>query len=236
MTGPLAVLDDEEDGVRSLFRMEADLAEMTLPMTAAPAILRANIKSYPCLATGQGAAAAGIEMHKKLKGKTADIEHIDVIMADYPFIRRQQDDQKRRFPNSREAADHSFYFIAAVAILDGELTPRQFDNERWTDPKVKDLMQKIAMKADKALNARAPKGYPCSIRIVHKGGAEHVTEVGYAPGYSSEKGLNAAVVAEKFDAITRKALNDSRRRAVKEAVERLDAAPSVSGLMDLLGR
>ena len=50
---------------------------------------------------------------------------------------------RSRRPESRETADHSFYFLVAAALLDGELTPRQFENERWTDPAVIDLMARF---------------------------------------------------------------------------------------------
>jgi 2-methylcitrate dehydratase len=232
LTGPLAVLDDE-DGIRSYFN--ADPARLAAPIKT-PVIVNAGIKSYPCLATGQGTAAAGIEMHKLLKGDMKDIESIDVVMAVSPSIQRQQEDQDRRYPNSREAADHSFYFIAAVAMTDGELTPRQFDNERWTDPAITGLMTKMTMKSDKKLNELAPFGYPCAIRVVKKGGKETTATIGYPPGFSKGDGkeLSADVVKEKFGRVTRDALDQGRRKAIENAVDKLEST-SVADLMKLVG-
>ena len=37
-------------------------------------------------------------------------------------------------PHSRETADHSLPYITAAALVDGEITSRQFDPARFTDP------------------------------------------------------------------------------------------------------
>jgi len=231
MTGPLAVLDHEK-GISSLYK-NADASPLVEPYPEEFAIMRANMKAFPCLATGQAVVAAGIEMNGILGGKMDNIEKIEVHMADNPFIRGQQDDQDRRFPKSREAADHSFYFLSAASILDGKLTPRSFDNERWYDPTVKALMDKTSMHTDKALNDVAPKGYPCAIRVVTSDGSEHRAEVGYAPGYS-HGGLKESEVFEKFGRATVGVLGEDEREAVKKTVDRLETLSSIGDLMTVV--
>ena len=51
-------------------------------------------------------------------------------------------------PTSREAADHSFNFLAAVAMVDGAFGLAQFDNERWNDPKVREVMARLEIVCD----------------------------------------------------------------------------------------
>ena len=63
----------------------------------------------------------------------ASSRHITVAIADTPSLHRQKDDPGRIDPTSREAADHSFNFLAAAAIVDGAFGLAQFDNERWND-------------------------------------------------------------------------------------------------------
>jgi 2-methylcitrate dehydratase len=235
LTGPLAVLDDADDGLRSVFKPDVNWGELTAPIAGEHAILKSNVKAFPCLATGQGAAAAGIKIHKELGGKTDHIESIDVIMLDHPFIKGQQDDEDRRHPHSREAADHSFYYIPVVAMMDGEFTPRQFRDDRWLKPDVVALMKKTHMKADPTWAKRAPNGYPCSLRVKTKDGKEHFTEVDYPPGYSKNgQGVIASEIEAKFDSVTRTALDDKRRKAIKETASNLDKAANIGGLMDLL--
>ena len=232
MTGPLAVFD-HPSGLHQVFKAGDELASLTRPLADDFAIMEANVKAYPCLATGQTAVAAAIEMHGKLGGGTDTVDRIEVIMADYPFIQRQQDDADRRHPTLHEAADHSFHFLVAVSLMDGALTPSQFEGERWFDPAIVALMDRITLHRDENWNRRAPNSYPCAIRVVTRDGDEHMTEAPYPPGIS-DGGLDAAVVKEKFDAVTGPALSQAEKDAIKDTVMRLDALSSISDLMDKL--
>lgn len=230
LTGPLGILDDER-GLQRLFGSHLDI--LTAPFDDGFAIMRAEIKAFPCLATGQTAVAAAIEMHRILNGHTEAIESIEVVMADCPIVRRQQSDQDRRRPDSREAADHSFYFLVAAALTDGELGPRQFDGERWYDPAILSLMERTTMRMDETWTTRAPSSYPCTLRVVTVDGRDHAVEIPYTPGHS-EGGLDASVVEAKFDAITESSLADKDRTGIKDSVSRLEEPSMILQLMGFL--
>ena len=89
---------------------------------------------------------------------------ITVAIADTPSLRRQKDDPGRIDPTSREAADHSFNFLAAVAMVDGAFGLAQFDNERWNDAAVRDVMGRLEIVCDavaeRALAGRLPLRHP----------------------------------------------------------------------------
>ena len=235
LTGPLALLDDAR-GLRALFA-NADLALLTEPIPAESAIFRAHVKAYPCINTGQSAVAAALELHAMLKGDTKTLTRIEVAMADYPVVKRQQEDEGRIHPRSREAADHSFPFLVAVTLLDGAFGLAQFEGERWREPRVTSLMAKIVMNRDAAWNARAPGAYPCTIRALREDGREFVAESPYPPGFS-QCGLDAEHVIEKFHAITTPVLNRAARERIVDAVMEfhhsrstatLDAAIAIEG-------
>ena len=96
-------------------------------------LMGCHVKAYPCLATGQSIVHAGLDIHRQVGGDAGRLRHITVAIADTPSLRRQKDDPGRIDPTSREAADHSFNFLAAVAMVDGAFGLAQFDNERWND-------------------------------------------------------------------------------------------------------
>src|SRR5437764_15326634 len=129
--------------------------------------MRANVKAYPCLATGQAIVAAGLEVHRKIKrdldGDVSRLKSIRVVIADMPFLRRQKDDPGRIDPTSREAADHSFNFLGAVSLLDGSFGLAQFENARWNDPKVRAVMARLEIAVAPELNARSPGSFPCRL-------------------------------------------------------------------------
>ncbi len=235
ITGPLAIFEDAR-GLGSLFH-NADLATLTAHLPPDGAIMRCHVKTYPCINTGQAAVAAALKLHAKLKDEIPNLIRIEVVMADYSVIQRQQEDPGRIEPASREAADHSFPFIVAVALTDGAFGVAQYENERWRDPAITQLMGRIQMRRDAAWNARAPGAYPCTIRAVDGQGQEHRVEVRTPPGFS-HSGLDAGAVLEKFHATVAPVLDsDARKRIVDAVMEfehslsstRLDAAIAHEG-------
>jgi 2-methylcitrate dehydratase len=233
VTGPLEILDDKKVGLQMLFRADADLPSLWASSDAAPKILGAHVKSYPCIGTGQTAVRAALDARAQIGGEAA-IERIDVIMADLPFVKGQQSDLSRRYPRSREAADHSFTFLPAVALVDGELTLRQFQNERWNEPPLKALMEKVTLSVAADLTARAPGSMPCRIGVTLEDGREIVTECLYQPGHSSTAGLDAEVVKTKFRTFARPALTEARCEGVIDFILGIRGSEPVGGLTRLL--
>ena len=231
MTGPKAILESP-DGLRPLFRQEANFDLLAQPIEGTYSINLAHMKAFPCLATGQAESAAAIEMHRVLGGRTDHIERFDVIMADYPMVHDQQGDQARRYPDSREAADHSFYFIAAIAMMEGTLSMRSYDNERWNDPVVKALMAKGHMLTDASWNAKAPNGYPCALEVTLKDGTKHRTEVAYAPGHS-QGALDENAIFEKFARVTNGVLSAAEQDRLRDAVMKLETLESITPVMEM---
>ncbi len=231
-TGPLEVLDHEL-GVRRMFVDDADLSILTKPFDGADAIMANHIKAYPCVATGQAAVAAALELHDKVKGNTGAIVGIDIIMADYAYVRGQQTDPGRSNPQSHAAADHCFPFTVAVAMTDGEMTPRQYENERWLDPEICKLMACTTMGNDQGLNEKAPYAFPCRVEVTMEDGAKHAAEVPYPPGYSKGR-LSRGEVIDKFEAFTAPKIGDARRESIKALVLRLDELSNIDGLMGAL--
>jgi 2-methylcitrate dehydratase len=164
-----------------------------------------------------------------LKGDVSALSRIEVTMADYKVTKRHQEDPERNQPVSREAADHSFPFVIAVALIDGRFGPAQFDDERWRDPIVTSLMAKIVMRRDAAWNARAPGSYPCSIQAIDAHGHERRVEVPYPPGYS-QAGLDTNIVLDKFHAVTDSILAGADRARIVDTVMEFDRSPSAAML------
>jgi 2-methylcitrate dehydratase len=237
LTGPMEAVEHAR-GLGKLFDLAHDRDVLCRPLGEPCALMMSSIKAYPCLATGQTVAAAAAELHEKIDGKASGrigaIRAITVTMADSPVIRRQQTDPGRLDPHSREAADHSFPFIAAIALLEGRLTPRDYDGERWNAADVRALMGRMRFDTDAALGARNPDGYPVRMRLEMDDGSAVEAECLAAPGMSAGGVAREAVVA-KFEALTEGLLPDSRRAEVRDMVLGLDRLPSVRPLMETLG-
>ncbi|HEY7298972.1 MAG TPA: MmgE/PrpD family protein [Xanthobacteraceae bacterium] len=228
LTGPLDLFENPH-GLKSVFPGINWMEPLTAPLAAESYIMHCHVKAYPCLATGQSIVAAGIDLNRQINGEVDRLDRITVAIADKPFLVRQKDDPGRINPASREAADHSFNFLAAVALIDGSFGLTSFDNQRWMDPKVHDLMARLDIVCDATLNPRAPGGFPCAMRATGRDGREYVAEVLDPPGFSRH-GIDPAAVVNKFNAITSARLGKNSRDRIIEAVMALDTSPSSSAL------
>lgn len=232
LTGPVDIME-QKDGLHDVFPNRDVLGEFIGTNAGTPEIMKTSLKRYPCLATGQSTVAAGLEMHRKLGGTIGTIERIDVVMADYPIVRHQQADPARRRPNSREAADHSFGFLAAVSLIDGHFGTAQYGGTRWEDPAVCALMERIRYDTDPKWAERAPLSYPCSLRVHLVGGETQVADIAYPPGCSPD-GLERGAVIEKFDAFATPVIGTTARNDVIAAIDGLESAPDTSALTAVL--
>ena len=224
ITGPLDLFENPH-GLGSLFpRLDGSL---TAPLAADCHLMGCHIKAYPCLATGQSIVHAGLNIHRQAGGDAGRLRQITVAIADTPSLRRQKDDPGRIDPTSREAADHSFNFLAALAIVDGGFGLAQFDNERWNDAAVRDVMERLEIVCDPSLNARSPGGFPCAIRAKGADGKDYLAEVLDPPGFSRH-GLDADAVTGKFHAITSGRLPKAARERIVGSVMALDHSPNVA--------
>lgn len=231
VTGPPTALEESASATRG----GADLAGLTAPLGGDFGIMEVGLKAHPCIGTMQTAVEAALRVRAKLKEPPGEIERVEVRMADTPFVSRQVADTERRNPTTRETADHSFPFLAAVALLDGTLTVHSFENERWNDPAVRALMQRTTIEADPALNKYLPGAWPAAVRVITRGGGDYLEEVPHHPGHVKNF-MTPAQVRAKFNRFSAEAVPQAQREAIIAEVTELERAPSIRTLMKLVGR
>ena len=117
-------------------------------------IARTYIKFWPAEYHSQSAIDAALTLRRQI-GDTSQIKSVDIYTfeASYNIIGKYA---AAWAPKTRETADHSLPYCTAIALLDGEVTLRQFDPERFTAPEVLELLTKVKVHLDNAL--------PCAIR------------------------------------------------------------------------
>lgn len=232
VTGPTAVFDGSRGLALALFP-KADLSALTKPVGKHYLFEGVCIKAYPCFANSQAAVSAALEVRGKM-GLSADaIERIDITMADVPSVTSQLAEKARRYPDSQETADHSFHFLVAVALIDGEVTFKSFENERWHDPKVTGLMDRIVITPDRRWNERVPGGAPAGLTVTAKDGRRGSAEVSHAKGHILNP-FDLPGLRAKFNSCTESILGPERQKAIADTALALDKEPSLKKLMGLL--
>lgn len=234
ITGPLAVLDHPR-GMSQVFLNEEMRYGLVKPLSEPGFILQSNIKPYPCLATGQAAVAAAIKLRTQIAGGLDRICGLRIVMADRGNIRRQQADPGRTDPRSKEAADHSFPFLVAVALIDGQLGPAQFEGERWNDAAVRSVMSRIEMTVDPGLVGPDPSSYPCRLEAIDTTGQKVVVEVDRPPGLA-RFGIEEELVLDKFHATASRFLTRSQCDRMVDATMGLCRARDLGQLASALAQ
>ena len=233
-TGPRTVFEDANKGISpSVYPDPAIMAAISAPMAGRPMIEGVTIKAYPGLDTSQAPITAVLGAREAFGGALEDVAQLTLALAHAPMVRRQIEDRVLTRPANRETADHSLYYLAAVALVEGEVTEPQYARELWFDARVIDLMARVKMEMDRDLTARAPDGYPCRARITTVSGAQHASEVLYAPGHARNP-MTADGIIAKFNTAVAGHMDNARSDRIIETVLALEEAPSVGDLTALL--
>lgn len=234
VTGPVEALD-HKDGLRLVFDPELGLSQLWDPIPSPPEIMGSHMKSYPSIGTSQTAVTAVLRMHDRLRGRLGEITSIQITMADVPIVRHQQADQGRTNPRSREAADHSFAFCTVIALIDGRLTTHQFSGERWLQPDVIALMDRVTMDVAADLRDRVTGSMPARVTISLRDGTRMTEECLYPPGHSfTDKGLVPEAIVEKFKLVSAPPLSADRQSAIVSACLELPEQRSIREVMALV--
>ncbi len=121
----------------------------------------------------------------------------------------------------------SHQHCAAAALVDGAGHEAQFTDARVRDPLIASIRALVRATPDPTL---AEEEVHVTIRL--GGGTEHSTHVRHATG-SPENPMTDAQLEAKFSALSGERLGTERAARLLDAAWRLDAAPSLEGLLAL---
>ena len=135
--------------------------------------------------------------------------------------------------NDREMPDINLQFIFAVALIDGRVSFEAAHSfERMSDPKVLDLRSRITLIGDPELS-RAQPDYQAIVEVTTKDGRNLVERVPSFRG-RAENPLTTGEVGEKALDLMEPILGQAQSKELIDAINNLEALPSVRELRPLL--
>ena len=192
-------------------------------------ILKTSIKYWPAEYHSQSAIEAALllrkEIHNYARIKSVTIESHD---ASVDIIGSEPEKWK---PNTRETADHSLPYITAIALIDGEVTSKQFEPERFADPQVWKFLESVRVKRNAELSAMYPDAVANIVHVDLDDGRRLTKRVDYPLGHAKNR-LKDSEVEGKFLALVSPALGEQRARGIVDLVWKLDEAENVDELME----
>jgi len=194
-------------------------------------ILRTSIKYWPLEYHAQSAVEAALDLRTKIKS-VDEIEQVTVESHD-AAVDIIGTGPERWKPTSRETADHSLPYLTAVALADGEVTPRQFEPQRFTDPRLLKLVERVKVSRHPELSDKYPQQVGNIVTLKLQGGKTLSKRVDVPLG-NAKKPLSDAQVESKLHALADPVLGADRVNKVAQWVWKLEEKKNVGELMPLL--
>lgn len=230
MTGPAPIFEGELGLMKLVTREEFDLP--VLGGGANPfMITQTYIKFWPAEYHSQSAIDAALQLRPEI-GDIRNIQSLDIDTFNAAVDIIGKDPEKWR-PKTRETADHSLPYCTAVALQDGVVTEAQFEPEKLGDPTLLELVAKIKLHRDAALNQRYPRGIPNRLRVKLADGRTLVREVEFPRGHAQNP-MTDAEVEEKFRRLVEPRYGKERTDQILAACWTLEKLPKIGDLLSLV--
>jgi 2-methylcitrate dehydratase len=191
-------------------------------------ILKTSIKYWPAEYHSQSAIEAALFLRKEI-GDPSQIQSVRIESHDASVDIIGSEPEKWK-PETRETADHSLPYITAIALIDGEVTERQFQPERFMDPKIWKFLENVTVQRNEELSSLYAKAVANIVHVTLKDGRTLTKRVDYPLGNALNP-VSDQQLEGKFNALVVPALGDDKAKAIVDLVWKLDEAKNVDALM-----
>jgi 2-methylcitrate dehydratase len=238
MTGPAPIFEgamgfEKELGVslgdvREVF----DKTKEAMPGEGpASMILKTSIKYWPAEYHSQSAIEAALFLRKQIED-LSQVKSILIESHDASVDIIGSEPEKWR-PQNRETADHSLPYITAVALIDGEITDKQFEPSRITEPGIVKFLENVKVQRNAELSAIYAEAVANIVHVNLADGRTLTKRVDYPLGNAKNRLKDSEVEGKFLNLATPKIGKDAADRVLEHSWK-LDEATSGDSLMQAL--
>ena len=235
MTGPAPIFEgamgfEKELGV-SLGQVGDVFDKTKEAMTGggpASMILKTSIKYWPAEYHSQSAIEAALFLRKEI-GDPAQIQSVRIESHDASVDIIGSEPEKWK-PETRETADHSLPYITAIALIDGEVTEKQFQPERFTDPTIWKFLEEVTVQRNDELSALYATAVANIVHVTLRDGRVLTKRVDYPLGNALNP-VSDQQLEGKFNALVVPEIGEEGARKILAAGWKLDEAKNPTELM-----
>lgn len=226
--GPVDVFEGHTGIAQTVAGGKMDLDKLRQPRKEW-SILNTWIKNFSTEGRMHGHIEATLNLVNAHDIRPEDVAEVRIRTTEHCY-RRMGNPTTRRHPQNKYTADHSSYYCTAVAILDREVGPDQFSDEKLRDPRVHELSDKVFVEKDPALEDHISPGV---VEITTASGQTYRDEVLRPKGHPMNP-LTDADLERKFRSLARKYMREEQMGAIVRTVLALDELDDAAQLLDLL--
>jgi 2-methylcitrate dehydratase len=192
------------------------------------------IKKYNAEIHSQATLEGALELKRKHGIDPHAIDKIEVDTFDVAFdIIGGGEEGDKTIVRRKEEADHSLHYMTAVALLDDQVLPAQYEQGRIEADDVQSLLRKVHVEEKPAYSDRFPGHMVCDIRI-HANGEVYEAHKEDYEGFHTRP-MTWSTVSEKFTRLAEPYTDAALRDDIVDAVQDLETLPATD-LFDLLAQ
>ena len=234
MTGPAPIFEgqmgfEKELGV-SLGNVGAAFEPRSSGGQGPSHILNTSIKYWPAEYHSQSAIEAALFLRREI-GDPVQIQSVRIESHDASVDIIGSEPEKWK-PETRETADHSLPYITAIALIDGEVTEKQFQPERFTDPAIWKFLEEVTVQRNDELSSLYARAVANIVHVTLRDGRVLTKRVDYPLGNALNP-VSDEQLEGKFNSLVVPALGEKGARQLLDAAWKLDEAKSPNELMKL---
>jgi len=226
-TGPQGMIDGHDGLIEVMMRGEYDTAPL-LNLRGKWSIMNTCIKTIIADFSSHGHLTATLKLVREYDIRPEDVAAVRIRTS--KRCAEHTGDPVKKYPRNKETADHSSYWLTAIAILERQIGPNQFRPEKYTDPRALELIDKVELVGDPSLDKLRPAG-ESTIRL--RDGRELSTFVDYPRGHAKNPMPDEELIG-KFRDVAGVFLSGERMNRLIEQVFELENLGDVSALTGLL--
>lgn len=192
------------------------------------------IKKYNAEIHSQATLEGALELKRTHGLDPSAIDKIEIDTFDVAFhIIGGGEEGDKTVVRRKEEADHSLHYMTAVALLDDQVLPAQYAQDRIEADDVQSLLRKIQVTENPEYSDRFPGHMVCDLRIHADGEVYEIHKEDYE-GFHT-KPMTWDTVSEKFARLAEPYTDAALRDEIISAVEQLETLPA-NDLFDLLAK
>lgn len=191
-------------------------------------ITRAYLKLYPACRHCHASLDCAVELHPAAAGRLDSIEKIKVFI--YPNALKIVGNIIE--PTSADGAKFSLRYCVATGLRNGGYTLESLNVERSFDAGIRELIGKIEIVTDPALENRPANIRGSRVQLLFKDGTSREAAVTLPKG-DPEVPVTNADVENKLRSSAEGLLPADRQEELIRAIWKLDTMPTVNGLLEL---
>jgi len=197
-------------------------------------IMNMYLKPYPTCKMTHAPLDAIFSIKNKTGLQAPDVEEVTIHQLTHGmYIAKTKVDVDSYY----KTCEFNLPYIIACALIDGEITDRQFTEERIADPAVHEFAKKIKVIPDEDLDAIYPeKGRRPALVEVRKKNGETITKRVEFPWGSNKNPLSDEELYEKFFKYASPRITKERALEINKKTYEFDKLKNIEAFTELLSK